>query len=186
MTTGQFAWLLGKLKYWAQYMPRGRLQLRLVQRWFSSHWNQTRGRWTDVVTPDSKLIQHLQWFQKRKLWEQGIPLHPPAPSQDLFTDASSRSWGAQLGDSSVSGVWCRQWQSKHINILEMRAVFLACSALQDQLKGVVTRLHVDNSTMVAHLKKEGGTRSHELVQLTRKFLLWCDRARIQIHAVHIS
>ena len=118
--------LLGRLRHWAQYLPRRVLRLRLVQRWFSSRWNQSHGRWTDTVVPDSRLISHLRWFQKRAPWKQGIPLHPPTPSQDLFSDASSTGWGAQLGESSVSGEWDCLWRHKHINILELRAVVLAC------------------------------------------------------------
>ena len=72
-------------------------------------------------------------------------------------DASSTGWGAQLGESSVSGEWDCLGRNKHINILELRAVVLACRKFQAHLKGVVTRLHFDNSTIVAHLRKEGGT-----------------------------
>ena len=132
------------------------------------------------------MIRHLLWFQKRAPWKQGIPLHPPTPSQDLFSDASLTGWGAQLGESSVSEEWDSPWVCKHINILEMRAVILACQAFQDRLKGVVTRLHIDNSTVVAHLRKEGGTKAHKLVELMRSFLTWCDARRIQVQAVHIA
>jgi len=83
-------------------------------------------------------------------------------------------------------MWSAHWRSKHINILELQAVILACRAFQNQLTGVVTRLHIDNSTVVAHLNKEGGTKSHALVLLTRDLLLWCDIHRIQVQAVHIA
>ena len=87
MTTCQFASLLGKLKHWAQYMPRGRPHLRPIQRWFKDRWVQSHGRWSDVVYPDLTLVQHLQWFLRPTLWQSGIPLHPPTPQQDLFTDS---------------------------------------------------------------------------------------------------
>ena len=66
----------------------------------------------------------------------------------------------------------------------MKAVILACQAFKDTLHEKITRVHVDNNTVVSHLKKEGGTRSQELTNMTRD-LFWYDRNKIQVQAVHI-
>ena len=113
-------------------------------------------------------------------------MHAPKPTQDLYTDASNEGWGAQLGDSSASGVWGSRTRLLHINRLELQAVYKACLAFQEELRGTVTRVHLDNTTAVAYIRKEGGTCSHLLTRDARTLLLWCDRNKVTLVPVHIS
>ena len=49
----------------------------------------------------------------------------------------------------------------------------------------VVRLMCDNAVTVAHIKNEGGTRSHTLMQLTIRLLKWCDHKAITLVPVHL-
>ena len=185
-TARQLASIIGKLKHWAPYIPRGRLRLRKVQQWYALHWAQASGRWNDQLTLDSHLLSLLHWWAEKAQTSRGVPLHSPTPTQDLFTDASTSGWGASLNNLRAQGTWSEQEARLHVNKLEMMAVHRACVALKPHLSGTTTRVHIDNTTVVAYMKKEGGTRSRELTTLTSLLLHWCDRAKVQLQPTHIA
>ena len=52
-----------------------------------------------------------------------------------YSDASLSGWGAHLLDQNVSGVWSDQEKLLHINLLEMKALFLDLQAFQEDVSG---------------------------------------------------
>ena len=85
----------------------------------------------------------------------GVRFGTPAPDLHLYSDASSSGWGAHLLDQNVSGVWSAQEKLLHINLLEMKALFLALQAFQDDVAGHHVTAMCDNSTVVAYVNKRG-------------------------------
>ena len=63
----------------------------------------------------------------------GCPLHAEEHNLLLFTGASVKGWGAHLGDLTISGLWSDTEANLHINILELKAVFLATRSFQTHL-----------------------------------------------------
>ena len=178
--------VLGKAKYWAPFTPRGRLHLRKSQEWLKRIWCQSRGSWDQPLTVDDTLSAQLAWWFNPDNVSPGVPLHTPTPTQDMYTDACTSGWGARLGLHSTQGTWDRRAQGMHINRLELRAVYKACLAFREHLKGTVTRVHIDNTTAVAYIRKQGGTHSHLLTREARTLLQWCDRNRVTLLPVHIA
>ena len=94
------------------------------------------------------------------------PLREPSPSLDIWSDASK--FGGAGAHNSRGELFHRAWtqdeldRDLHINLLEVRA---ATEAVQNLAKeGDLIRLHVDNTTACAYLKRQGGTRSWSLCQ----------------------
>ena len=56
---------------------------------------------------------------------QGEFLHPREHEKLIFTDASNAGWGVHSGQDSTGGLWSHLEKHLHINLLEMKAVFLA-------------------------------------------------------------
>ena len=81
-------------------------------------------------------------------------------------------WGAHLLDQDVSGVWSAQEKLLHINLLEMKALFLGLQAFQEDVAGHHVTAMCDNSTVVAYVNKQGGTVSRSLCLLTSRLLRW--------------
>ena len=185
ITARRMASLIGMLKHWAPYIIRGRLSLRSLQHWISNRWQQSHARWNARITLDQEFTSQLTWWTRPER-TGGVPLHPPTPSQDLYTDASTTGWGGSLGTSQASGTWTAEESGLHINQLEMLAVLYAGQQLREHLTRRITRVHIDNSTTVAHLRKEGGTRSWPLTRLTSRVLKWCDKHRVILVPVHIA
>ena len=89
----------------------------------------------------------------------GAPPPPPPPELRLYSDASRSGWGAHLLDRSASGLGSDQETSLHINILEMKTLFLALQAFRDVVTNQRVTAMCDNSTVVAYVCKQGGGQS---------------------------
>ena len=84
----------------------------------------------------------------------GGSIRAPAPDLHLYSDVSSSGWGAHLLDENVSGVWSDQEKLLHINLLEMKALFLGLQAFQEDVAGQHVTAMCDNSTVVAYVNKQ--------------------------------
>ena len=73
----------------------------------------------------------------------------------------------------------------HINWLEMQAVVLALQHWTEDVENKSVQVLTDNSTVVAYIRKEGGTVSPELTALTRELLLWCESHNVSLSVRHI-
>ena len=178
--------VLGKIKHWAPYTSRGRLQLRKAQEWLKRHWTQGLYNWEKLIQVDTALVKYLHWWTLTRNTTRGVPLHPPLPTQDMFTDACNTGWGARLGNLTAKGTWQPATAVLHINRLELKAVYQACLAFSHALQGTVTRAHIDNTTAVAYIRKEGGTKSTHLTKDATQLLNWCDLHRVTLIPVHIA
>ena len=54
------------------------------------------------------------------------------PQYPTLSDASNEGWGAHLEQNSTQGLWSPQEKGLHINVLELKAVFLALRHFKDQ------------------------------------------------------
>ena len=115
----------------------------------------------------------------------GVRFGTPAPDLHLYSDASSSGWGAHLLDQNVSGVWSAQEKLLHINLLEMKALFLALQAFQEDVAGHHVTAMCDNSTVVAYVNKQGGTVSRPLCLLTSRLLRWMESFDVHLEARYL-
>lgn len=57
-------------------------------------------------------------------------------------------------------------QERSSNYRDLLAVLLALQAAQDHIEGTPVQVLTDNSTAVAHLNRQGGTKSKGLIDLS--------------------
>ena len=96
-----------------------------------------------------------------------------------------RVGGAHLLDQNVSGVWSAQEKLLHINLLEMKALFLALQAFQEDVAGHHVTAMCNNSTVVAYVNKQGGTVSRPLCLLTSRLLRWTESFDVHLEARYL-
>ena len=96
------------------------LQFRLKENWSASGYPDTWIPWTNQITED------LAWWTDPSNLARGVPLSFPHPEMLLYTDDSMEGWGAHLQDLTALGFWSKDETSLHINLLEMKAVLMAC------------------------------------------------------------
>ena len=67
----------------------------------------------------------------------------------------------------------------------MQAVFLALKHFKQMVQNQTVLLRTDNSTVVAYVNRQGGTKSVDLCLLTWDLLLWCRDNAVKLIAAHI-
>lgn len=183
-------WLsfLGLLNATYDMVDLGRLKGRPLQRFLASQWKQSSGDLRDVipVPREQETISHLKWWLRQDLLRKGVSLEPWGPSILVFTDASHFGWGGHVGEVTARGHWSPEEKKAHINLLEMWAVDRTLRELSHLLAGQHVALATDNTTVLAYLKNQGGTRSPSLSQAAARILFWCRRMRIKLSVRHLA
>ena len=112
---------------------------------------------------------------------------PPTHTQELrlYSDAPRSGWGAHLLDQSASGLWSHRETLLHINIFEMKTLFLALQAFQDTITDQRVTAMCDNSMVVAYVSKQGGTVSDSLCELTGQLLRWTEAHNVLLKARYL-
>ena len=127
----------------------------------------------------------LSWW----MWEynvfQGSPIVHPDPTAHFLTDASQLGWGAHWGTRTISGRWTPEEAKRHINVLELDAVAKALGKWKHLLFGQRILVELDNSTAVAYLNHQGGTKSRALHSLTGHVFGLCAGVCSTLVAKHI-
>ena len=104
----------------------------------------------------------------------------------IQSDSSTLGWGAVCQDLefSTGGLWTPH-DMGHINVLELKAAFLALQSFCNNHKSVHIRLMVDNATAVCYIREMGGSRSPECNKVARDIWLWAKNRNIWLSAAHI-
>ena len=181
LTTRCLMSLIGLLATMEKLVPEGCLHMRHFQFHLKEHWRYPQS--LDSLLPWTETISaHLDWWQNPSNVMRGADLHPKDHSIQLFTDASNEDWGAHLDQSSTKGLWSDREKRLHINVLELKAVSLALRSFKDQCQNQIVPVATDNSTVIAYINKQGGTRSAEMCALLWKIMTWCHRYHITLKA----
>ena len=83
-----------------------------------------------------------------------------------------RRLGYSLKQVSTKGLWSNREKRLHINVLELKEVFLALKSFKDQCQNQTVLVARDNSTVVAYINKQGGTHLVEMCALLWKIMTW--------------
>ena len=135
----------------------------------------------------TKILQHLKWWLQEDLYLQGIPMKIDPPSHTIFTDASLSGWGAHVEPEGLlfHGLWTEDQSRLHINVLEMKAIFLSLTRAVHKVKNSTVLVSRDNTTVVAYIRHQGGTHSTDLSEEVLNILNLCLAHNIQLLAKHI-
>ena len=111
--------LLGRLSSFCLLVPGGRLRMRSLQLVLQDLWD-FQGESVSVVWTPS-IEQDLRWWSDAQ-HPAGISLEPQHPDLLFWSDASDQSWGTNLVDQFVSGLWSTGECNLSINLRELRAI----------------------------------------------------------------
>ena len=100
----------------------------------------------------------------------------------LFSDALKEDWGAHLGSLKIGGQWF--WEEKlfHINLLEMKAAFLAFLPHTDKPD---VQLNIDKRTAVAYINHLEGVHSEQRSLMAIEMWNYMINRNMSISAVHV-
>ena len=124
------------------------------------------------------------WIQEMK-FNCTSKICTPQPNILISTDSSDFTWGAIQNQVKIQGLWRDSQLGWHINIKELIAAFLALQLLVSNCRNVHIQLSLDNTTAVAYLNHQVGTKSVQLSALATKIWCWCLERSIYLSAIHI-
>ncbi|MEL7079526.1 MAG: reverse transcriptase domain-containing protein [Cyanobacteria bacterium J06582_2] len=166
--------VLGHMTSLEQFVPGARLRMRLLQFHLRSNWDMVSSPETTLIAVPQGAVEDLVWWSDPTRLCRGVPIWRDLTPLSLFSDASTQGWGATLGHRQVSGLWSQEESLLHINLLELRAVRLALSHWQSLVLGQAVCVFGDNTTALAYIRHQGGTRSWRLFLEARRLLLWAE------------
>ena len=162
----------------------GRFHMRPFQRWVRDlKIPPSRGSRQVVVSP--WCVETLGPWTDATLLSQGVSVGAIVHRKVVTTDASMKGWGATFEGRPASGVWTPELQTRHINYLELLAVFLAVKHFLPLIQGCHVLVRTDNTTTMCYVNKQGGLSSPALDRLARELTLWCDARLASIRASHV-
>ena len=115
----------------------------------------------------------------------GRQTQDPLPDLEIETDASLQGWGAYCAGECTGGCWSDEEKTYHINALELLGATFGIMAFCKHNRVRSVFLLTDNTTVVAHINRMGGTRSPFLVQFTKNLWQWCLDRGVQLSAQHL-
>ena len=123
--------LLGHLSSLERLVPHSRLRMRSLQWHLKTHWSPESDPPSLPVPLSREAREDLSCWMVRDHLLQGIRFRTPPPDLHLYSDASQSGWGAHFLDRFVSGVWSGEEKLLHINLLEMKAMFLTLQSFRE-------------------------------------------------------
>ena len=129
------------------------------------------------ILASMECLRDLQWWLHLPRLSLGVSLHQGSPDLHFWSDASDVGWGAHLECQVASGLWDTRQAALSINARELLAVQLGLFQFQSALQGRTVAVFCD-TTAVAYLRKEGGTRSPLLNILAQEILRWTESLSI--------
>ena len=177
--------LLGLMAAASQVVRLGLLHMRPIQRWYLSralHPVKDRNK-SLLIT--SRCLRARHWWNTPQNLSRGVQLGRVCRREVLTTDASLSGWGAVLNGVGAQGVWYPPWDSAHINVLELRTIYLSLCHFLPALKNKHVLVRTDNMSAIAYINHQGGLRSSALHSVAQTLLLWADKHLSSIRAVHL-
>ena len=137
-----------------------------------------------VLTP--QCVTELKWWIESINQWNGKSMIRPSPDMTITTDASMTGWGAHCGEEKTQGLWTEEEKKLHINALELKAVLFALKSFLKSMTKSQVLVKTDNTTTVAYINKMGGTKSSDLIQITKELWQFCMDRKIMITAEHLA
>lgn len=110
------------------------------------------------------------------------PIFNLKPQVFITTDASDSGWGAAVDNRVMDGVWSPSQMKWHINLKELYSVRRALEMNLDLVQGKSVLVQSDNRTVVAYVRREGGTKSLPLIKETENTFQIVQNHKISLEA----
>lgn len=157
-------------------------RMRPFQRGFLRQWDSADLNQRVHITSSMRAGLHW-WLRKENL----LVCHSLAPTAWVVvtSDASSRGWGAHCLSEMAQGRWEFPTWKVVSNVLELRAAFQALQAFAHLIRGKAVMLRLDNTSAVAYIRRQGGTRSLSLLQEVEPIMVWAQRNLLDLSATFV-
>jgi len=177
-----FIGLLGSAE---KQVPFGRIHIRPIHFCLRRQFRLGVHLLDRLIQADSAAVEAITWWCNESNLERGQPLGQFRPDLVLYTDACLKSWGGWSPDFQVSGEWTREESRLSINALELLAVQRTLQSSDKDWDGLKILVASDNSTTVAYVNNQGGTKSLICLDIAYDLFHLVQQKGITLRARHI-
>ncbi len=177
--------LIGLMGSAERQVPRGRLRIRPIQHCLRAQFLIHIHELSDLVYMNTPARKAIEWWLSRENTLAGQPLGPFTPDIVLVTDASLDAWGAHAHHFQARGTWTQEESTWSINALELLAIVRALQRAPTNWTGQKMMVVTDNTTAVAYLNHQGGTRSRKLMDITSQIFQLLEDGNMTVRSRHI-
>ncbi len=177
--------LIGKFVALTKLVPLGMIHVRELQFHLHNHWRVAWERNTKRIPIPSYIKKEILWWGNKQYLQTGVPIVGKLADVLLYTDASDFGYGGHIAKYTFKGLWNSDELEMHINAKELLAVFYALRYFIHLIADTHVLVMTDNTTVIAYINKQGGTKSRTLWSITLDMYGWMRRHRIIISAKHI-
>ena len=100
----------------------------------------------------------LRWWLDNLSFQKRV-IHHGNPDVSITTDASLLRWGAVYDRIKIQGIWNKEEQDLHINILELLPIFISIRSFCKNMSNIHIKIFSDNSSAIAYLNNMSGIES---------------------------
>ena len=144
---------------------------------------KSKGNFSAFMTISQLGKSDIFWWL-HNIHKSGKTVSISNPDFVLFVDASEQGWGAHVGTVNTGGRWNSEELKDHINVLELRAIYLALQSFCKQ-ENLHVKIFTDNTTALAYVKHMGGVRSTQCNKVAQLIWTFCEFHNIWITIAHI-
>ncbi|XP_030750160.1 uncharacterized protein LOC115877950 [Sitophilus oryzae] len=180
-----FAQLLGLLNAACPGIKYGRLYTKTLERAKYLALRANYGNYKSKMKLSMEVKHDLRWWLEKLPREMNV-LRKENFLIEICTDASLSGWGAYCQGKSACGWWSLTESEDHINLLELRAIFLGLKCFAGNLKDCNILIRTDNTTALSYVNKMGSVKFPKLNNLARSLWKWCENKNIWIFASYIQ
>ena len=139
----------------------------------------------ETVALSPEATDNLKWWSTQLHRHCSSPILKPEASTVITSDASLKGWGAACQERTTGGLWSTEEACFHINLLELKAAYLALQCFLKETVSTHVLMRLDNRTAIAYLNRMGGPSFSPLCQLAIDIWNWCLARQITLHAEYL-
>lgn len=179
----ELAELIGTLVSAQPGVEMGPLFTKRIEHYKDKMLKLCRGSFEAEVKVDTSIKPDLEWWVSN-VHSQTRDMQKPKPSKTLTSDSSGFAWGGECDGQTVGGSWSAQERQDHINVKELKAVFLTLKSFCASDEQIHVLLLIDNVTAVSYVNGKGG-RKTALNDIARELWIWATERKIWLTATHL-
>ena len=144
---------------------------------------QSNGNYDALVRLSNEAKKELCWWITNIMSSfQHICL--PDPDITIYTDSSTIGSGVTDGYNPSGGRW-KADEINHINVLELKAIFIGVLTYCKGKNYKHVRVMSDNITAVSYVNNKGRIKSEFCNEIAKELWVWCTSQNMWISAAHI-
>ena len=162
ITVRFLAKLIGKIVAVFPASDHAQLHYRILDRFKVKCLRLHANKWSSKVRLSPACLQEVSWWKNNiHSPKMSRSLHLPQTTCEIFTDASSHSWGGvfrKIGDklnTTVQNNFSLEQAKLPINTKELIAIYYSLCSFKHLLHGQGILIHCDNVTAIACVKNKG-------------------------------